>query len=130
MRMTAEEYRNLIGGTPPKKRKYNNEPVEFDGHKFDSVKESEYYLLFRQQEKNGEIKDLKLQYPIEIQPAFTDKQGNKHKAIIYKADFFFYDVKHKTWRIIDVKGGEATKTAVYKLKKKLLLYKGIEIEEV
>lgn len=130
MRITEEEYRALIGGTPPKKRKYNNEPLEFDGHKFDSIKESEYYLLFKQQEKNGEIRDLKLQYPIEIQPAFTDRQGNKIQAIIYRADFYFYDVKLKTYRIVDVKGGDATKTAAYKLKKKLLLYKGIEIEEV
>ena len=59
-----------------------------------------------------------------------DKQGNKIRAITYKADFYFYDVKLKAWRIIDVKGSKATLTEVYKLKKKLLAYKGIIIEEV
>lgn len=129
MRMTAEEYRKLVGGTPPttKSSKYKNEHTEIDGYKFDSKKEAEYYLILKDREKYGEIRYLKLQYPVEIQPAFTDKQGNKIRAITYKADFYFYDVKLKAWRIIDVKG---FKTEVYKLKKKLLLYKGIEIEEV
>lgn len=128
MRLTEEEYRALIGGTPPSKRsKYKNEPIKYDGHKFDSKKEAEYYLILKDREKKGEIRYLKLQYPIEIQPAFTDRQGKKIRAITYKADFYFYDRIRKSWRIIDVKG---FKTDVYKLKKKLLLYKGIEIEEV
>ena len=129
MRMTAEEYRKLVGGTPPttKGSKYKNDRTEIDGFKFDSKKEAEYYLILKDREKYGEIRYLRLQYPVEIQPAFTDKQGNKIRAITYKADFYFYDVKLKAWRIIDVKG---FKTEVYKLKKKLLLYKGIEIEEV
>lgn len=127
MRLTEEEYRALIGGTPPKKSKYKNNKTEIDGRKFDSVKEAEYHLILKDREKKGEIRYLKLQYPVEIQPAFTDRHGNKIRAITYKADFYFYDVKLKTWRIIDVKG---FKTDVYKLKYKLLLYKGIEIEEV
>lgn len=128
MRLTEEEYRALIGGTPPSKRsKYKNEPIKYDGHKFDSKKEAEYYLILKDREKKGEIRYLKLQYPIEIQPTFTDRKGNKIRAITYKADFYFYDRILKSWRVIDVKG---FKTDVYKLKKKLLLYKGIEIEEV
>lgn len=128
MRLTEEEYRALIGGTPPSKRsKYKNEPIKYDGHKFDSKKEAEYYLILKDREKKGEIRYLKLQYPIEIQPAFTDRQGKKIRAITYKADFYFYDRILKSWRVIDVKG---FKTDVYKLKKKLLLYKGIEIEEI
>ena len=131
MRLTEEEYRALIGGTPPSKRsKYKNEPIKYDGHKFDSKKEAEYYLILKDREKKGEIRYLKLQYPIEIQPAFTDRQGKKIRAITYKADFYFYDCKLKSWRVIDVKGSKDTLTEVFKLKKKLLAYKGIEIEEV
>ena len=131
MRLSEEEYQALIGGTPPTKHKktpkYRNNKTEIDGYKFDSKKEAEYYLILKDREKYGEIRYLKLQYPVEIQPAFTDKQGNKIRAITYKADFYFYDCKLKSWRVIDVKG---FKTDVYQLKKKLLLYKGIEIEEV
>jgi len=132
LRISAEEYRALIGA-PPKKSKYNNEKPEYYDRdlkqliKFDSIKELEYYLILKDRDKKGEIRHLKRQYSIEIQPAFTDPQGHKIKAITYKADFYFYDKILKSWRIIDVKG---FKTEVYKLKKKLLAYKGICIEEV
>ena len=131
MRLSEEEYRALIGGTPPikpkKAAKYKNERTEIDGHKFDSIKEAEYYVILKDREKKGEIRYLKLQYPVEIQPSFTDKQGKRIRAITYRADFYFYDCTLKSWRIIDVKG---FKTDVYLLKKKLLAYKGIYIEEV
>ena len=131
MRLSEEEYRALIGGTPPikpkKAAKYKNERTEIDGHKFDSIKEADYYLILKKKKKKGEIRYLKLQYPVEIQPSFTDNQGKRIRAITYRADFYFYDCTLKSWRIIDVKG---FKTDVYKLKKKLLLFKGIEIEEV
>ena len=130
MRISAEEYRALIGAPPSKYN--NNKPEYYDRDlkeliKFDSNKELEYYLILKDRLKKGEIRHLKRQYPIEIQPAFTDPQGHKIKAITYKADFYFYDKILKSWRIIDVKG---FKTEVYKLKKKLLAYKGIYIEEV
>lgn len=127
MRLTEEEYRALIGGTPLKKSKYKNETAKINGIEFDSKKEAEYYLILKDREKKGEISDLKLQYPIEIQPAFTDNHGKKIRAITYRADFYFYDKILNSWRVIDVKG---FKTDVYQLKKKLLAYKGIEIEEV
>lgn len=132
MRISEEEYRALIG-TPPKKSKYkNNKPEYYDPDlkeliKFDSNKERDYYLILKDRAKRGEIRHLNRQYEIEIQPAFTDKQGNKIQAITYKADFYFYDKILKSWRVVDVKG---FKTEVYKLKKKLLAYKGVYIEEV
>lgn len=131
----AEAYR--LGITPslnkPKKRKYNNNPCNLNGLKFDSIKERDYYLVLLDRQKRGEIFNLTLQEPIEIQPAFTDDTGKKHKPIIYKADFTYIEVCKELGYIkhyIDVKGGKATQTAVYKLKKKLLAYKGIFIEEV
>lgn len=131
----AEAYR--LGITPslnkPKKRKYNNNPCNLNGLKFDSIKERDYYLVLLDRQKRGEIFNLTLQEPIEIQPAFTDETGKKHKPIIYKADFTYIEACKELGYIkhyIDVKGGKATQTAVYKLKKKLLAYKGIFIEEV
>lgn len=139
VRITEQEaYR--LGITPslnkPKKRKYNNTPCEYDGFKFDSLRERNYYIYLREKQKQGLITNLKLQEPIEILEAFTDSRGIKHKPIIYRADFTYIEpvtqkgitgyIKH----YIDVKGGKATQTAVYKLKKKLLAYKGIFLEEV
>lgn len=133
MRISEEEYRALVGGTPPKKSKYKNKKPEYydpdlkETIKFDSIKERDYYLILKDRLKRGEIRWLNRQYSIEIQPAFTDRHGKKIRAITYKADFYFYDRILKAWRIIDVKG---FKTKEYLLKKKLLAYKGIEIEEV
>lgn len=78
-------------------------------------------------EKKGEINQVNRQYPITIQPTFYLPDGSKVAAIVYKADFVYYDLKDNKLHIIDVKG---FKTDVYKLKKKLLAYKGIYIEEV
>jgi len=109
------------------KSKYNNSKVRYQGLTFDSKKEFEYYLLLKDKEKRGLVFNIKRQVPLEIQPAFTDKTGVKHRAIIYKADFVYTDRLTGTIRYIDVKG---FKTDVYKLKKKLLAYKNIIIEEV
>ena len=121
---TAQEL-GLIG-----KSKYNNRKVTYQGLTFDSKKEFEYYLLLKDKEKRGLVFNIKRQVPLEIQPAFTDKTGAKHRAIIYKADFVYTDRLTGTTRYIDVKGSKSTLTEVYKLKKKLLAYKNIIIEEV
>lgn len=132
MRISEEEYRALIG-TPPKKSKYkNNKPEYYDPDlkqliKFDSNKERDYYLILKDREKRGEISHIERQIPIEIQPAFTMPSGEKIRAIKYIADFSYLDNRDKFIHFIDVKG---MKTDVYKLKKKLLAYKGIYIEEV
>lgn len=131
VRITEQEALRL-GITPspnkPKKRKYNNNPCALNGLCFDSVKERDYYLVLLDRQKRGEISYLTLQEPIEILEAFTDSRGVKHKPVIYTADFTYIENEQKHY--IDVKGGNATKTRLYLLKKKLLAYKGIFLEEV
>ena len=124
--MNIQEYKELLKSSEAKS-KYHNKKVEFRGITFDSVKERDYYLYLLDREKRGEVRDISRQYEIEIQPNFTTPAGEKIKAITYLADFYFYDLVSNSWRVIDVKG---YKTDVYKLKKKLLAYKGIYIEEV
>ena len=134
VRLSKEEARAL--GLTPARSKYNNDKPSYydpdlkESITFDSVKELEYYLLLKDRQKRGEIYDLTRQEPIEIQPAFIDSQGVKYQAIIYIADFTYKEpafsgnfIKH----YVDVKG---YKTEIYKLKKKLLAYKGFYIEEV
>ena len=112
------------------------DPVSGEEIIFDSEKERDYYLLLKIREKKGEIKDLQRQVDITIQEAFTDLSGKKHRAIKYRADFTYKEKVHLigdpsiyTYRdhIVDVKG---YKTEIYRLKKKLLAYQGIIIEEV
>lgn len=121
-----------LGLIKPKSKYNNNKPTYYDPDlkeklTFDSNKELSYYLLLKDRVKKGEISDLRRQYAIVIQPPFTDITGTKHRAITYKADFVYLDNKTLKTHLIDVKG---FKTEIYKLKKKLLAYKGFIIEEV
>ena len=133
VRISEEEAIRLGIASKPqkqsKKRKYNNNPCELNGLKFDSQKERDYFLLLLDRQKRGEISELRLQVRINLQPSFTTPDGTKVRAIDYIADFTYLDRDGKK-HIIDVKGGKATQTAVYKLKKKLLAEKGFFIEEV
>ena len=135
MRISENDYRALKG-EPPKKAKYNNNrPTYYDPELkellvFDSNKERDYYLILKDRQKRGEISGLERQVKIIIQPAFITDTGEKIQEIAYKADFIYYDLADEKEHIIDVKGSPKTLTEVYKLKKKLLAYKGIYIEEV
>lgn len=137
VRISEDEAKRLGLVSPksnkPKRKKYNNTPCTYQGLKFDSIKERDYYLILLDKQKRGEIYDLKRQEAITIQPAFTDSRGKRQRPIVYKADFTYKEIVYEGAYIkhyIDVKGGNATKTAVYRLKKKLLAYKGYYIEEV
>lgn len=107
-------------------RKYHNKKTMFDGIKFDSKKESQYYAILKVLEKAGKIRDLRLQVPFVLIETFRvgDRTYRKTK---YIADFTYFDDKDKL-HVIDVKG---FRTKEYELKKKLMAWKyGIEIEEV
>ena len=130
-RLTVKEAKAL-GLISESKSKYNNQKPEYYDPdlkkkiKFDSNKELEYYLLLKDKLKKGEIFSLQRQVKINIQPPFTTPTGEKIRAIDYLADFVYLDKNGKT-HVVDAKG---FKTDVYKLKKKLLAYKGFYIEEV
>lgn len=109
--------------------KYGNKKVELDGHKFDSQKEMRRYAELKILLEAGEIRDLNLQESFELQPSFYDSQGNKIQAIKYKADFT-YLTKSGDFIIEDVKSPATRKNPVYRLKKKMMAYKGYEITEV
>lgn len=106
--------------------KYKNRKCTFNGLRFDSVKECNYYIILHDKERRGEIRDLRMQVKFELQPAF--KFNNKTvRAIYYIADFVYYD-QNGVQHIVDTKG---VKTDVYKLKKKLFQFRyNKEIEEV
>lgn len=146
MRLTEEEYKELCSrmnkprevslvdtSSGPKESKYHNRKADYRDPKtgetitFDSEKERDYYLLLKDRERRGEISHLQRQVTIYIQPRFETPSGEKIREITYKADFAYIDLSDGNTHIIDVKG---FKTEVYRLKKKLLAYRGIYIEEV
>ena len=109
-----------------KTNKYHNKKVIIDDIKFDSKKEANRYIELKQLEQKGMISNLEMQVKIEIQPRFTH-DGKIIRPIYYIADFAYKDTKTGNTIYEDTKG---FKTDIYKLKYKLLLFKGIEIKEL
>jgi len=106
-----------------KASKYRNRKTLIDGIQFDSQKEANRYQELILMERAGLIRS------IELQPRY-DLVVNEHKIGFYRGDFRYEVVATSILVVEDVKS-PATKTAVYRLKKKLVkaLY-GIEIIEV
>ena len=107
--------------------KYNAIRTEFDGIKFASKKEAEYYKNLLLLKQAGEVIDIKLQPEFELQEGYI-KDGAKIRPIKYIADFLVV-YKDGHIEIIDTKGYRKDK--VYLLKKKLFHYKfkGLTIKE-
>jgi|SRR5262245_39878444 len=104
--------------------KYHNQKTEYLGIHFDSRKEAGRHQELLYMHRAGIIRDL------ELQPRY-DLVVNGQKIGFYRADFRYEIVATGNVVVEDVKGGAATKTPVYQLKKKLVkaLY-NIDIVEV
>lgn len=108
--------------------KYHNKKCIYKDMMFDSKKERDYYVILEMMLKNNQITDLKTQVKFELQPSFKFN-GKTIRSISYIADFTYVDKKNKL-HIIDVKSEATKKDKVYRLKKKMMQYKGYDIEEI
>ena len=109
--------------------KYHNRKITMDGQKFDSMKEAARWQELKLLERAGEICDLQRQVPFVVIPVQKDERGKViEREVKYVADFTYVEKGKLTRTVEDVKG---LKTEVYKLKRKLMLYRnGIRIKEV
>lgn len=112
----------------PKKSKYGNTKIEYNGIKYDSKKEFNRAMELEQMQKIGLIKNLKRQVKYVLQPNF--KFGKKTiREIAYIADFV-YEQDGETI-VEDVKSPITRKNPVYAIKKKMMMYvHKIEIKEI
>jgi hypothetical protein len=130
MRISEEQYQKWQKSGKKAANKYHNKKVIYDGIKFDSAKEANYYLKFSLMQEAGIIKDLELQKKFILQKGYTIN-NKKRREIAYYADFCYISTKDDKYHVIDVKSPATAKDKVYRLKKKLFEYKyGIEIEEL
>lgn len=112
---------------PPSK--YKNKKTEVDGICFDSKKEAQRFVTLRLLAQAGEITELRLQAEFTLQEAYTTPDGERVRAIRYRADFCYRD-RAGTLVVEDVKSA-GTRTREYIMKKKLLLNRfGIAVTEV
>lgn len=104
-----------------RRNKFNAKRTFLDGYTFDSAAEARRWAALRLAEKGGLIEGL------ERQPAFKIEVNGK-KVCTYKADFRYLDKQTGDIVVEDVKG---VRTALYKLKKKLVeAAHGIEVQEI
>ena len=124
-------------------RKYHNKPTERvtpagNVLRFDSQKEARRFDELSALERAGKIRDLRMQVDFTLQEAYTDGEGRRVRAIRYRADFTYVQVKETigeyTFRdqlvVEDVKS-RATRTKEYIMKRKLMKERfNIDIQEV
>lgn len=99
--------------------KYGNVKTKLDNIVFASKREANRYAELVLLQKGRMITDLILQPEFILLEAFTDSMGDKHRPIIYMADFMYQD-RNKKLIVEDVKG---VRTRHYNDKKKLFLFK-------
>lgn len=99
--------------------KYKNKLIIYDNIKFQSIKEKNRYIELKWLEKANIIKELELQKKFELQPKYTNSNGEHIRAITYIADFYYFDNEKQKYIVEDTKG---FKTEIYKLKKKIFEY--------
>lgn len=97
--------------------KYKNKRTTYDGIKFDSVKERDYYIVLKDREKKGEIVALKHQSKFELIP----KQDGE-RAVNYIADFDYFDRQLNQRIVVDVKSKVTKELSTYIIKRKLMLF--------
>ena len=101
--------------------KYSNKKVTFNGIKFDSSGEMRRYAELKVLEKAGELRNLVTQPRFLLQDKFQYK-GQVQRAIEYVADFK-YDLKVDGEWVPYVEDFKGYKTDIYRLKKKLFIFK-------
>lgn len=138
-KLAAAEMRKKSAG----ESKYHNKPTERVTStgavlRFDSQKEARRYDELAALERDGQIRDLRLQAEFTLQEAYTDSEGSRVRAIRYRADFTYRKpvvvelTREKVWSLVveDVKSS-ATRTKTYIMKRKMMKERfNIDIQEV
>lgn len=106
--------------------KYRNEKTQVDGHVFDSAREADVYRGLVMAERSGVISSLRLQPRYLLQEGFRDRDGRYIRPVYYVADFCYVDRAGHTV-VVDVKSKVTEANAVYRLKRKLFLYRYPEL---
>jgi len=112
---------------PARRSKYRNVKTVIGSETFDSKREANHWVYLTHLAASGQITQLRRQQSFDLLVWHHD---GPRLGAHYIADFAFIDADGKL-HVQDVKGGQATKTQLYRLKAKwLYLQTGIEIEEI
>src|ERR1041385_2211291 len=113
-----------LGLTAPPRQKFNAVTVIDQGERFDSLKERARYGELVTMQKAGLIENL------QRQPQYLITRNGQVIAT-FRADFRYRDRQRGVWVIEDVKGGRATRTEAYVLRRNLVEAQyGITVQEI
>lgn len=98
--------------------KYRNIKTEYNGVLYDSRKEMRRAVALEWMERAGIIRNLERQKVFVLQDGYINNRGEKIRPITYVADFVYFDTERDKNIVEDVKS-PATRTDVYRIKKKL-----------
>lgn len=124
----------VLGMVPEKrltarKAKYKNKITYIGALKFHSQKEARRYVELKLLEDAGKIKALELQPKYELRAYPQHIHDGPVKIGSYVADFRYFDASGK--QIVEDVKSKGTVTAIYRLKKKMMLANyGVAIHEV
>ena len=121
------------GSSAAKPSKYRNVKTVVNGECFDSQREAEHWIALKIREGMGEITNLRRQVAYELYAPTRDADGRFSSLCLciakYIADLDYFE--NGVHIVADVKGGKATRTQVYMLKRKWLeRQEGIVIREL
>jgi hypothetical protein len=135
--MTSREYRDFVtknasfnpeSTTTQQKTgrsvsKYRAIKAKADGKTFDSTKERDRYLTLKRAQSEGKIRGLECQKEFLLQEGFRDNTGKYQRPIVYICDFYYQDVASGNWVVEDVKSIVTRKLEVYRIKRKLFMFR-------
>ncbi|MDE4924352.1 DUF1064 domain-containing protein [Ralstonia insidiosa] len=114
------------GAEAPKRPKYGNKRLTFEGLPFDSKRELHRYVLLQELVRSGAITDLRRQVPFELAPGVVIN-GRRRPPLRYIADFVYRERGAAIDTIEDVKG---VVTEGYRIKRHLMTAAGFVIREI
>lgn len=100
--------------------KYHAQKTVVGVNTYDSKKEANRAMELQYMEKAGLIRDLQEQVRFILQEEYVNNEGKKVHPISYLADFTYTQNGQK---VIEDTKSPATRTQVYLLKKKIVMYK-------
>lgn len=100
--------------------KFGAKRTEVDGITFDSKAEARFYHQLKLRQRAKDIAGFEMQRKFILLDPFVDNTGKKQPGISYTADFVIHHLDGSE-EVIDVKGGNATKTKDYLLRRQLFL---------
>lgn len=95
---------------------------EYDGFKFDSEQERDYYVVLKELKSNKKIKNFAMQVPCSLMDEFVDFRGNKVQKMDYVADYVVTLLNGEEI-YLDVKGSKSTTEESARIKQKIFMSK-------